>query len=94
MLSDGDREWLEAKFNRVHERMDAIESRAKDRDSDIHKLELDLTQLKAAGCPSVLAHEEKHHNPVKTWGIVASLVGVATGIMEICRQVWKGWGKP
>jgi len=93
MLSDSDRAWLEDKFNRVHERIDAVEQRAEERDSDIHDVKVIIAQLRAAGCPSVLAHEEKHHNPIKTWGILTAMVGVAAGILEISSRIFKGWGK-
>jgi hypothetical protein len=93
MLSDSDRAWLEDKFNRLHQRVDAGEEREKKRDSDIHNVEVIIAQLKAASCPSVLSHEEKHHNPVKTWGILTAMVGVAAGLLEISSRLFKGWGK-
>ena len=90
MLSADDREWLEDKFNRVHARIDSVETRAQKRDSDIHALDNLVTALKAAGCPSVAAHEDKHHDPVKKWGILGVMVGVFTGIIEGIKHFWKG----
>ncbi len=93
MLSDGDRNFIEDKFNRLHERIDEVEKRAQKRDSDIHHIELLVAQLKAAGCPSVLSHEDKHHNPVKTWGIMAAMMGFIAGAFEVAKYIFKIGGK-
>ena len=82
MLSNDDREWLEAKFNRVHERIDVVEEQGKKKGSDIHRIDKDLLELRVAGCPSVLSHEERYHNPAKTWGIIASIVAVVATLIE------------
>jgi len=82
MLSNDDREWLEDKFNRVHSRIDAVEERLARKGSDIHHLNTELVKLAAEDCKDVKAHEEKHHNPAKTWGVVSAIVGVAAAAIE------------
>jgi hypothetical protein len=85
MLSNDDREWLEDKFNRIHERIDGVEEKVQRKGSDIHRLDLAM----AEPCPDVVAHEEKFHNPAKTWGLIGAMVGVLTGIVELAKWLFK-----
>jgi hypothetical protein len=89
MLSNDDREWLETKFNRIHERIDEVEGQVKRKGSDIHRIDKELLELRVAGCPSVLSHEDKYHNPVKTWGILSAMVGVMVGLVELGKTFFK-----
>ncbi len=88
MLSNDDREWLEEKFTRVHARMDNIEAKVERKGSDIHQLEVDFAQP----CADVVAHEEKYHNPAKTWGIISAMIGGLTGVIELGKWIFKRGG--
>lgn len=90
MLSGDDRDWLEGKFNRVHERMDGLEQRIEKKGSDIHRVDLALAKHENESCKDVAAHEDKYHNPAKTWGIIAAIIGVVTGILEVGKWLFKG----
>jgi len=92
MLSGDDREWLEGKFNRVHERMDGLQEQIARKGSDIHAVNTELIKLAAAPCKDVQAHEERYHNPAKTWGIMAAMVGVVAGVIEVVKWVFKRGG--
>jgi ABC-type sulfate/molybdate transport systems ATPase subunit len=91
MLSAEDRDWLEEKFNRVHERIDQVENRVAQKGSDIHRIEREVIQLAAGNCEDIQKHEEKYHNPAKNWGTIAAFVGVVTGIIEAVK-FWKRGG--
>jgi len=82
MLSSDDRDWLEDKFNRVHARIDAVEQALDRKGSDIHRIDRDMIRLATVGNEAVERHEDKHHNPAKTWGIVSAIVGVAAALIE------------
>ena len=92
MLSGDDREWLEEKFSRVHDRIDIVESKLERKGSDIHDLNAELIKLTASECKDVKDHEERYHNPAKTWGIMASMVGVVAGIIEGLKWLLKRGG--
>ena len=92
MLSADDREWLEAKFNRLHERIDLVQADVNKKGSDIHRLDIALAEHLGATCPEMIAHEDRYHNPVKTWGIIGAMVGALTGIMELGKWLLKRGG--
>lgn len=85
MLSNDDREWLEDKFNRIHQRIDGVEEKVQRKGSDIHRLDLAM----AEPCQDVVAHEGKFHDPAKTWGLIGAMVGVLTGIVELAKWLFK-----
>lgn len=87
-LDREDRNWLEAKFGEVHTRItksDTINARllneqSKDLTAKIELVGRELEVHKAAACPDVAAHEVKHHDPVKFWGLIAAIVTVGAAI--------------
>jgi hypothetical protein len=89
MLSSEDRDWLEEKFTRVHQRMDNLDAKVDRKGSDIHKLEVDFAQP----CGDVVSHEAKFHDPAKTWGLIGAMVGVLTGIVELGKWLFKRGGQ-
>ena len=89
MLSGDDREWLESKFSRLHERIDKVEETLARKGSDIHNLGQDLVRLKFEQCDDIKNHESRHHNPAKTWGILAAVVGVVTGLLEMGKYLFR-----
>jgi hypothetical protein len=68
-LTDGDRAWLQGNFDRIHDRINKS-------DSAIHHAREKITE-------DIAAHEKRHHDPVKTWGIVGA---IATALLAI----WEG----
>lgn len=88
-LSPDDREWLEVKFSRLHERCDSIEERLDRKGSDIHNVQKDLITLKLEKCDDIKEHEDRCHNPAKTWGILAAVVAVVTGVVEAGRFLFR-----
>lgn len=92
MLSGEDREWLEEKFSRLHLRIDGVEEKLARKGSDIHKLGEDVIRLQFEKCQDIRDHEERCHNPAKTWGIIAAIVGVLTGVVEALRWLTKRGG--
>ena len=92
MLSADDRDWLEDKFNRLHARIDGVQEDVNKKGSDIHRLDIALTEHLGATCPEMLAHEERYHNPIKTWGIISAMVGALTAIMELGKWIFKRGG--
>lgn len=89
-LTSDDRAWLEAKFERVHERVDEVwaaftkerilmaEVKGKSEARDTQK------------CPSVTKHEEAHHDAKKTWGVIGAIVATFVGLMELIKWVLSG----
>lgn len=92
MLSGDDREWLEVKFSRVHERMDGLDEKIGKKGSDIHSINTELVRLAASECQDVKAHEDHYHNPAKTWGIMAAMVSVFAGAVELAKWIFKRGG--
>jgi hypothetical protein len=92
MLSSDDRDWLEEKFTRLHVRIDGVESKVDRKGSDIHRLDLAMAEHAGEPCPDVVAHEDKYHNPAKTWGIIGAMVGVLTGVVELGKWLFKRGG--
>jgi len=82
MLSNDDREWLEEKFSRIHDRIDNVEQTIAKKGSDIHRIDKDVAKLMAGECDDIQKHEEKYHNPSKTWGTIGAVVGVVTAVVE------------
>ena len=89
MLSNDDREWLEDKFNRIHQRIDGVEEKVQRKGSDIHELDLALAAHAGEPCKDVVSHEAKFHDPAKTWGLIGAMVGVLTGIVELAKWLFK-----
>ena len=92
MLSADDRSWLEDKFTRLHERIDEVEEKLQRKGSDIHRIDLALTEHMGEQCRDVLTHEEKCHNPAKTWGIISAMVGGLTAVIELGKWIVKRGG--
>lgn len=40
--------------------------------------------------PMVEAHEEKYHNPVKTWTVIGGIIALTAFVLEILRNFFKG----
>ena len=78
-LTDGDREWLQGNFDRIHDRINKGES-------DIHKLRFELAEKITEQRKQ---HEEKHHDPAKSWGIVAAIIATCTGVLELIKWLVK-----
>lgn len=89
MLSNDDREWLEEKFSRLHLRIDACEEKIERKGSDIHKVQQGLIRVELEKCQDIKDHEERCHNPAKTWGILAAVMGVMTGVVELGKYFFR-----
>jgi hypothetical protein len=79
MLSDGDRTWLQGNFDRIHDRINKGES------SLYHAKEEMAARLELAR----KEHEDKYHNPAKTWGIISAIIAALTGLMELAKWLVK-----
>lgn len=78
-LTDGDRAWLETKFQAVH-------TEIREQGSKVHKLDTRMIQLEA-GSPhkcdeAIKAHEEGSwsHNPYKATGLFGGILGIVEGV--------------
>jgi hypothetical protein len=78
-LTDGDREWLQGNFDRIHDRINKGES-------DVHKLRFELAEKIAEQRKQ---HEDKHHDLAKSWGIIAAIIAGCTGVLELIRWIVK-----
>ena len=92
MLSSDDRSWLEAKFTRLHERIDEVEEKLQRKGSDIHRIDLALTEHMGEPCRDLLAHEDRFHNQAKNWGIISAMVGGLTAVVELGKWIVKRGG--
>ena len=79
MLTDGDRSWLQGNFDRIHDRINKGES------SLYHAKEEMMAKLALAQ----QQHEEKFHNPLKTWGIFGGVATVVLAIFEGLKWLLK-----
>lgn len=78
-LTDGDREWLQGNFDRIHDRINKG-------DNNLHEVKFELAEKIASQRKE---HEEKYHDPAKTWGIIAAIVAAATGLVELLKWLLK-----
>ena len=92
MLSPEDREWLTGQFNLVHQR---VTDEAKDRaqadeklGSSIHHVKEDVVRV-SLNEAMIDKHEDKHHNPAKTWGMLAAIAGVVSLFVEGIKMAFK-----
>jgi tetrahydromethanopterin S-methyltransferase subunit G len=74
-LTEGDRIFLQTEFNRLHDRINKT-------DSAVHQVKDEITV-------QIGKHVEDKHNPARTWGIVASIIAVCTGVMEVIKWLVK-----
>lgn len=78
-LTDGDREWLQGNFDRLHDRINETNDNAA-------QAKLDTVEKIAA---AIKDHREEFHNPSKTIGLLAGLVGVITALVELAKWLLK-----
>lgn len=78
-LTDGDREWLQGNFDRIHDRINKG-------DNNLHEVKFELAEKIASQRKE---HEEKYHDPAKTWGIIAGIIGLLTGAAELIKWLIK-----
>lgn len=78
-LTDGDRSWLQGHF-------DKIDLRLQKQDSDAHKVKEELI---AKISQSRKDHEAEYHDRAKTWGLIATIIAVATGLLEGLKWLLK-----
>jgi hypothetical protein len=78
-LTDGDRTWLQGNF-------DKIDTQLRKQDSDAHKVKEELI---AKIGQSRKDHEAEYHDPVKTWGLIATIIAVATALFEGLKWLLK-----
>jgi hypothetical protein len=79
MLTDGDRSWLQGNFDRIHDRINKGESSLYHAKEEM-QLKLELARKE---------HEDKFHNPLKTWGILGGIAAVVAVIIEAIKWLVK-----
>lgn len=78
-LTDGDREWLQGNFDRLHDRINETnEDAAQEKLNTVEKIAAALKE-----------HREEFHNPAKTLGFLAGLVAVVTALVELLKWLVK-----
>jgi hypothetical protein len=80
-LDREDRVWLDKKFGEIHTRItrsDTTNAKLLNEQSTELTTKIGAVRDEARGL--VEKHEEKHHDPVKFWGLIAVIVAVATGV--------------
>lgn len=78
-LTDGDREWLQGNFDRLHDRINETNANAA-------QAKLDTVEKIAS---AIKAHKEEHHNPTKTLGLIGTAIAIATGLVELIKWLVK-----
>lgn len=101
--------YLDDKFGQVFAKMEknkvdvitSVNVVKSETDSKVARLKTEVELLKAVGAHgAVEAHEAKHHNPARTWAILAAVTTVAGGIAAALKAAaavaWKtvGGGNP
>lgn len=79
MLTDGDRNWIQGQTDRIHDRLNLLVKEGQ----DSRKAASEATHK------AIEVHEEKYHNPVKTWGILAGIAAVLTVLVEALKWLVK-----
>lgn len=78
-LTDGDREWLQGNFDRIHDRINQT-------NDDAGKAKLDTVEKIAA---AIKQHRDEHHNPVKTWTVLGGIAAVFAIVIECLKWLLK-----
>ncbi len=78
-LTDGDREWLQGNFDRIHDRINETNDAAAE-------AKLDTVEKIAS---ALREHREDYHNPVKTWTVLGAMMAVLAGLVELVKWLIK-----
>lgn len=76
-LTTEDRSFLEDRFERIYNLIEKNREAA-DRRMNDHSTKIFSVGVEAV--KAVVGHEEKHHDPVKKWGVIAALASIASAI--------------
>lgn len=77
---------LDDRFERVYQKLDANKEAA---DTRMNSHSTQIGQVTALSIKAVAEHEDKHHDPVKKWGLWAAMVAVAAGLWEGMKALIK-----
>jgi hypothetical protein len=78
-LTDGDREWLQGNFDRLHDRINETNENAAQAKLDtVEKIAVALKE-----------HRDEFHNPGKTLGILTGLVTIVIAVVELLKWLVK-----
>lgn len=78
-LTDGDREWLQGNFDRLHDRINETNENAA-------QAKLDTVEKIASAFKE---HREEFHNPAKTLGILTGIVAIVAALIELLKWLIK-----
>jgi hypothetical protein len=98
-LNSDDRNWLDGKFDQVHERITKSENAQttdlhtlhSEQSKEIGKIRMELGTHLAAPCVDVEEHEERHHTVgwPKIAAFIVAVGGLLTGVIALIVSFWK-----
>lgn len=87
-MNEADRQYFDEKFDKVHSRITdaekasstALHLHSADDMRNFSTLGNQIATLTATRCRDVVEHENKFHDALKLWSLIAALVAAASGI--------------
>ena len=84
-MSQEERAWFDERFDRLYDKMDEGRRIFEDR-MNIHSTKINAVTIDAV--KSISAHEKDFHDPVKKWGVWASIVALGSGAWALLKGAW------